>query len=467
MRADENATELLKDGLAALRAQYAIPAAFPPEVLAAAEKAAARPVTTEGRRDARDLPMATLDPASSIDLDQAFSIAAEGDTLVLSYAIADVGFFVDRGGVIEAEAWKRGATVYMPDGRIPQYPPVLCENAASLLPDVDRPCILLTVLVAPDGTSTLRKAEWAVIRSRAKLAYETATTAEYGSSLPDLFKRIADAEERRGASRVDFPEQEIESDASAPGGLRLVTRDRQASEDQNSGMSLAANLAVAQAMLAAHTGLFRTMNEPTAGAIGALHHAARALGIEWRKGTSLRELNRTLDGKNPKHVAFLLQARRAGGGAKYSVYDPATKPWHAAIAESYAHATAPLRRLADRYVLDLVVALSSGLAPDAAELATMAELPAVMERADSVSHKIDRAAIDLVEAVALVDRVGHTFDAVVTSVERGLASIQLSDPPVWAKVPAPSAQPGDTVRVKLLSSDVTAHQIRFELAPKA
>lgn len=87
-----------------------------------------------------------------------------------------------------------------------------------------------------------------------------------------------------------------------------------------------------------------------------------------------------------------------------------------------------------------------------------------MERAESVGHKLDRAAIDLVEAVTLVDRVGEVFDAVVTSVERGVAAIQLADPPVWAKVPSPNAEPGDAVRVTLVSSDPADHQIRFELA---
>ena len=463
MRADDQATALLTNGLAALRQQYGVPASFPPEVLAAAEVAAARPVTTAGgRRDARDLPMATLDPASSIDLDQAFAIAAEGDTLVLSYAIADVGFFVDRGGVIEAEAWKRGSTVYLPDGRTPQYPPVLCENAASLLPDVDRPAILLTVLVAPDGASTLRAAERAIIRSRAKLAYETATSREYGPLLPELFQRIHDAEDRRGASRIDFPEQDVEADPTAPGGLRLVARQRQASEDQNSGMSLAANLAVARRMIEAHTGLFRTMNDPSEGALGALHYAARALGITWKQGTTLRELSRTLDAKDPKHVAFLLQARRAGGGASYSLFEESKLPWHSAIADSYAHATAPLRRLADRYVLDLVVSLDAGLAPTSAELTTLAALPAAMERADGITHKLDRAAIDLVEAVTLVDRVGEIFQAVITSVDRGIASIQLTELPVWAKTSHVSGSPGDMVKVKLVSSDPATRQVRFE-----
>lgn len=462
MRVDSASTVLLADGLQALRSQYNITANFPADVLDAAQQAAARPVTTDGgRRDARDINFVTLDPATSIDLDQAFAITQDGDILTLYYAIADVGFFVDRGGVIEAEAWKRGATVYLPDGRIPQYPPVLCEDAASLLPNVDRPAILLTVTIAVDGTFHLQHAERAIIRSRAKLAYETATTKEFGPLLPELFRRIHEAEDRRGANRVDLPEQDIERDPSAPGGVRLVARARQESEDQNSGMSLAANLAVAKRMIEAHVGVFRTMKEPTQGAIGALHHAARALGIPWPKEMLPRELNRTLDPTNPKHVAFLIQARRAGGGASYSMYDAATPPWHAAIADAYAHATAPLRRLADRYVLDLVVALDAGLTPTADELATLAALPAVMAKADAVGHKIDREAIDLVEAVALVDRVGETFDAVVTSVEQSATRIQLTDPPVWAKIPGTDLQPGDNVKVKLISSDPVSRQIVF------
>lgn len=458
------ASASLTNGLSVIRQQYNVPGAFPPEVLAAAALAAKRPITTTGRRDARDLPMATLDPAASIDLDQAFALHAEGDVLVLSYAIADVGFFVDRGGVIETEAWKRASTIYMPDGRTPQYPPVLCENAASLLPDVDRPAILLTTLIAIDGTSTLRKAERAVIHSRTKLAYETASEAELGPLLPELFRRIHAAEERRGATRIDFPEQEIESDPTAPGGMRLVCRARQESEDQNSGMSLAANLAVAKRMLDAHVGLFRIMDEPSDGAVGMLHHAARALQITWPKGMSLREVKGTLDPKNPRHTAFLLQIRRAGGGASYGLAHEGTPPWHAAIAATYAHATAPLRRLADRYVLDLVVTLDAGQKPTPEDLATLAALPEVMERVQSIGHKVDRATIDLVEAVTLAGRVGEVFDAVVTAVEGPAARIQLTDPPVWAKVTTSGVGPGDQVKVRLESVDLPMHQLRFTLA---
>lgn len=65
----------------------------------------------------------TLDPASATDLDQAFTIEASGSDLLLHYAIADVGWFVDDGGPIDQEAWARGETLYYPGGKAGLYPP--------------------------------------------------------------------------------------------------------------------------------------------------------------------------------------------------------------------------------------------------------------------------------------------------------------------------------------------------------
>ena len=206
-----------------------------------------RSVTVADRFDARGLGFATLDPASSTDLDQAFFLETDGVDLVLQYAIADVGFFVERGSALEAEAWSRGSTIYAPDGRVPQYPEVLSEGAASLLPDVDRPAVLLTVRVDMDGQVALERVCRAVVRSRAKLGYEDVGPADLGPLLSEFQRRVAAAEDARGASRIDFPEQEVERDPFAPGGLRLVARERLASEDLNAAMSLAANLAVAAA----------------------------------------------------------------------------------------------------------------------------------------------------------------------------------------------------------------------------
>ena len=105
------------------------------------------------------------------------------------------------------------------------------------------------------------------------------------------------------------------------------------------------------------------------------------------------------------------------------------------IAAPYAHATAPLRRLADRYVLDLACELEDG-APSPATLAALPALAEVMERAETMAAGVDRAAIDLVEAVILRDRVGEVFRATVVDRSGDRTRIQLADPPVRASVAA-------------------------------
>ncbi len=117
-------------GFAQIRAQFEIPEAFPAEVLAAAEQAATRPLDRGGYADLRAVEFFTVDPPRSLDLDQAMHLERRDGGYRVRYAIADVAAFVDRGGAIEAEAWRRGETVYCPDIRIPLYPTVLSEGAA-------------------------------------------------------------------------------------------------------------------------------------------------------------------------------------------------------------------------------------------------------------------------------------------------------------------------------------------------
>ncbi|NWN13319.1 RNB domain-containing ribonuclease, partial [Escherichia coli] len=92
---------MLAGGLAAIRDQFHVPQAFPPDVIAAAEAAARRAPAAHVDRTA--LPLVTLDPASSTDLDQALAIEASGGDLLLRYAIADVAWFVDDGDPVDRE----------------------------------------------------------------------------------------------------------------------------------------------------------------------------------------------------------------------------------------------------------------------------------------------------------------------------------------------------------------------------
>jgi len=447
----------LAQGLATVRSQFKVPAAFPPNVLAAAEAAAKRVPTEHVDRTA--MPFVTLDPATSTDLDQAFAIEAAGSDLLLRYAIADVAWFVDDGDPIDLEAWTRGTTLYLPDGKAGLYPPVLAEGAASLLPDGPRPAIIFSVRVAPDGAVKLDGAERALIHSRAKLAYDSVRDSDLPPDFAELARRITAAEDARGASRVDPPEQEV--DQQADGSFELQFRPRLEAEDRNAALSLATNLAVADALQAHHSGLFRVMPAPDAHAIIRLRNTARAFGLSWPADISLENYENGLSANDPRQAAFMLAIRRAGGGAAYQPYRDGVVPWHAPMAATYAHATAPLRRLADRYVVRAALAIANGQPVPEVVAQAFEKLPPVMAHADAMGGQIDRAVIDLAEAAALKDHVGEIFGAVVTDLDQRGARIQLSDLPVVARVDAHGVEPGDTVRVRLTGADPERRAITF------
>ncbi len=458
MRIHADLTGELVEGLRGIRRQFKVPAEFPADVLSEADEAAKR--APAAHTDRTDWPFVTLDPESSTDLDQAFHIERSGDDVLLHYAIADVAWFVDGGGRLDEEAWRRGTTQYLPDGKAGLYPPVLAEGAASLLPDGPRPAVVFHVRVAGDGQSKLDGVERSVIRSRAKLGYETVRPADLPEDFPELARRIASAEEARGAARIEPPEQEVH--ATDHGGYDISFRPRLQSEDHNAAMSLATNLAVADMLHAAGTGLFRVMSEPDARAVQRLRHTARAFGIDWPEEVNLPDFERSLDARSTESAAFLMAIRRAGGGASYVPFSTGQRPWHAAMAATYAHATAPLRRLADRYVVMATLAIANGqpLPDDIA--AAFPKLPPVMERADDAAGQIERAVIDLAEVALLSAQTQRTFTAVVTDVDARGARIQLCELPVVSRINAHHVAPGDDVRVRVVSTDIPARTAKLE-----
>ena len=455
MRIRADLTDDILRGLQGIRRQFKIPAEFPRDVLQAADAAAKR--TPGAHVDRTDWPFVTLDPASSTDLDQAFHIETVGNDLLLHYAIADVAWFVDDGDPLDNEAWHRGATQYLPDGRAGLYPPALAEGAASLLPDGARPSVVFHVRVDAEGQTKLDGVERSTIRSRAKLAYETVRPSDLPNAFPELARRIVLAEDARGAARVEPVEQVVH--ATENGGYDISFRPRLQSEDDNAAMSLATNLAIADLLFAAGTGLFRVMPDPDERAEQRLRHTARALGIEWDAGTSLHDFARSLDGKTAKSAALQMAIRRAGGRASYVPFIPGQRPWHSAMAATYAHGTAPLRRLADRYVVMGALAIANGKPVPETIATAFAKLPDVMERADDTANQIERAVIELAEVALLSAQTQRTFSAIVTDVDERGARIQFCDLPVVSRLSAHNVAPGDDVRVRVVSTDIPARTV--------
>ncbi|MET0975556.1 MAG: RNB domain-containing ribonuclease, partial [Leifsonia sp.] len=253
----------LADSLAALRLALGLPDAFPEAVRIEAERAAVAPDPVPQRSDLRELPFCTIDPAGSKDLDQALFIARSGAGFTLRYAIADVASYVTPGGAVDAESRRRGQTLYAPDARIPLYPPVLSEGAASLLADADRRAIVWTFALDAAAMVTDVSLERAVIRSVRQWSYPEAQAAIDAGTAPDSVAmlaeigpaRIALESERDGAS-LDLPEEEVIRTEQGYGIERRVLLPVEA---WNAQVSLLTGMAAATIMLDGGIGILRTM----------------------------------------------------------------------------------------------------------------------------------------------------------------------------------------------------------------
>ena len=171
---------------------------------------------------------------------------------------------------------------------------------------------------------------------------------------------------------------------------------------------------------------------------------------------------RRLDATRPAHVALASQAARALRGAGYLAFSsPDGRPddpvacRHWAIAAEYAHVTAPLRRLVDRFGLEVCVAACADRTPPSWVLDALDELPETMDRARSKQRRVERTVIDYLEALVLRHHVGEVFDATVTHVDddgEG-ATVTLTDPPVITPVMANGLALGACVRLRLAAVD--------------
>lgn len=475
----DEARTALRAGFEAIRAEFAVRTAFPPEALAAAERAAREAHPAGPRRvDRTDLPLVTLDPPGSMDLDQAMAIERRAGGYRVWYAIADVAAFVRPGSPLDIEARARVETFYMPDVRVPLLPPVLSEGAASLLPGQDRPAIVWCIDLDSAGDTTAVEVSRAVVRSRTRLDYpamqgalEQGTAPEVMNLLREVGGLLRDREAVRGGVSLNAPEQQVVADSD---GWRLEYRAPLPIEDWNAQISLLAGFAAADMMLYGQVGVLRVLPEPEYATVGRLRRAARALKIRWPDGESYATLIRRMDPAKPRHAAFLTEATSLLRGACYEVFNGTVpdRPVHAALATQYAHVTAPLRRLADRFATEICVALCDGDPVPEWVCEALPTLPHLMETGDRRAKAVDRACVDLVEAVLLRDRVGEVFEGVVLDLNDRVdwdhngkpdaGVVMLREPAVIGRLDGHDLPQGAELRVQLVSADPAARRVLFD-----
>lgn len=466
-------------GFRRIRDELDVPDGFPEDVLVEAERVASRgpqppPGAVDSVRDARRLPLVAIDPEGSRDLDQAFAAERRGDGHRVFYAIADVAALVTPGGPVDAEARSRGLTLYSPDRRTSLHPEPINEHVGSLLAGKDRQALLWTIDLDDRGEIVDAHLERATVRNTEQLSYRDAQArvdaddaADPLCLLAEIGRRRLQLERERGAVSLALPSQEVV--ATDDGSWELEYDESFPVELWNAQISLLTGIAASRIMLDVGHGLLRTLPTPDPRTVQRMRRTARALGVEWADDVDYASRVRELRPDTPQHAALLSQAARGLRGAGYVAFrdrDIPPEPQHSAIASTYSHVTAPLRRLCDRFANEIVVAACADRAAPGWALEALDELPSAMGAAVQRDRNLDRAIIDFVEAMLLRTRVGELFDAVVTDVdhERDRGRVQLRDPAVVARLPAAGLELGAEVRLRLDEADPKARSVRFSLA---
>ena len=460
----------LREGLAQLRESLGVPDEFDDEVLAEAERAAVDVRLPE--RDLTEVPFVTIDPEGSMDLDQAVHIGRESDGYLVRYAIADVAAFVAPGGPIDTECHQRVETLYAPTRRTPLHPPVLSEGVASLLPDAVRPALVWEIRLDASGEPTASTVARARVRSRRRYSYHEVQRLLDGGTAEDVLVLLAEvgrlreaAEVARGGVSLGVPEQEVQ--VADDGTWTLGYRTNLPCEGWNAQISLLTGIVAARMMLDAGVGILRTLPPAEDHAIDRLRRTAQGLGISWKQRVGYPEFVRSLDAAVPREAAMLNACTTLFRGAGYDAFvdgAPQHGVEHAAIAAPYAHVTAPLRRLVDRYAGEVCVAVCAGRPVPDWVLAALEELPSEMEASSRRAGRYERGIIDLVEAMVLAPGIGREFAGLLIDVdpERTAGRLQLRDPAVEARVKGGRRlRLGTEITATLVAADLVSGRVEF------
>ena len=439
-------------------------------------------------RDLRDRLWCSIDNDDSLDLDQ-LSVAEDlgGGTVKILVAVADVDALVAKATPIDGHAASNTASVYVAGHVYPMLPERLSTDLTSLGPDCDRLGLVIEYAVKPDGTLGDTRVGRALVRNRAKLAYNAVAAWLDGQGpLPepaarvkgmDLQLRMQDEvaarlrrlRHQQGALDLQSLESRPVFDGDAVVGLQAEkpNRTKQLIED----FMIAANGVVARFLEAkARPSLRRVVRSPERWA--KIAEVAARLGESLPAEPSARALEAFLlkrHAADPLRFPDLsLVIVKLMGAGEYVVELPGQTPvGHFGLAvKDYAHSTAPNRRFPDLVTHRLVkAALSDGPAPySVAELAELANHCTLQEgNVAKVERQVHKSAATLL----LEARVGESFEGVITGAADKGTWVRIFDPPVEGRIVRgfQSLRVGDQVRVVLVHTDFDRGYLDFERRP--
>ena len=485
---------------------HGIPDDFPEKVITESE--AVRPPDPTTRTDLTDLPFVTIDPHDARDHDDAVFAAPDTDPanpggFVVHVAIADVAHFVQPFSALDREACLRGNSVYFPDRVVPMLPERISNDLCSLREGELRSVLVARMVFDASGVKRRQRIDRAVIRSRAKLAYEEAQAAIDGNvsakcadvmagSLEPLwaaYRKMAEARDRRGPLDLDLPERRVKLDAEGRVAAIHIPQRLDAHRLIEECM-IQANVAAAEVLEAKRAPcVYRVHDQPSKEKLKGLREFLETLDLQLPTSGELKPaaINRVLQLAKSLPVPELVNevVLRSQAQAAYDI----TNIGHFGLnLAKYAHFTSPIRRYADLLVhRALVRALKLGEgALDDKEVPKLAGVAETISRAERRAMAAERETIDRLIAAHLADRVGASFEGRIGGVTRSGLFVKLNDTGADGFIPVSSLgseffehveaahalvgsrsgrgwRLGDRVTVKLLEVVPSAGAMRFEM----
>ena len=435
-------------------------------------------------RDLRDLQWASIDNDDSRDLDQ-LSVAEErpGGALKVLIAIADVDAIVRKGTPLDARAAENTTSVYTAGGIFPMLPEKLSTDLTSLNQDVDRLSIVIEYVVNADGTLGDSNVFRALVRNKAKLAYDAVDAWRDGRGpMPPAMAAVPgiDAQMRL----QEDVSQRLRSLRYAQGALDLQTIEARAVfegeeirdltvDEQNQPRQL-----IEDFMIAANGVTARYLEEAGFAALRRIVRSPerwqRIVSVAAEHGFSLP------DEPDSKALEEFLAVRKKAdplrfpdlslvivklmGAGEYVVELPGKEPvGHFGLAvRDYTHSTAPNRRYPDVITQRLLkAALAKG--PSPYSVSELNGLAIHCTEQEDAANKVERLLRKAAAALLLETRIGEHFDGIVTGASEKGTWARIIRPPVEGKIVRgyEGLEVGDKVAVKLVATNVEMGFIDF------
>jgi exoribonuclease-2 len=438
-------------------------------------------------RDLRHLLWSSIDNDSSRDLDQIEVVErlSNGDVRVL-VGIADVDAFVPKHSAIDQHAAQQTTTVYTGVETFSMLPEQLSTGASSLLEVGDKLSFVTELVIDANGGVVSSDFYRAVVRNQAQLTYSAVGAwLEAKAGAPEKVAASPGLQEQ--LKLQDQVAQALKSERHRQGALNIDTIEVQAVVANHEVVDIArqsknrATELIEEFMIAVNGAVARKLDEKKMSCIRRVVRSPerwdRIVQLAARQGEQLppqpdsKALNEFLTrskAADPDHFPDLsLAVIKLMGPGEYVLQragDASTGHFGLAV-QDYTHSTAPNRRFADLITQRLIRAmLEKSPSPYTDE--ELSAIASICTEKENAARKVEREMSKRISAVVMSDRVGETFDAIVTGVNVHGTFVRVLQPHLEGLLQRgqQGLDVGDRIRVTLIKTDVERGYIDFARA---